>query len=100
VRDIESGTRLLVYVDPAVPEAAAHDRVAAARAVLQAEPMDIVRADAAQAHADVEERHLTHISDIGPGEPTAEYLGVWMTLVELEALAEDARGRDGRPAQL
>jgi hypothetical protein len=84
---IQSGTRLLVYVDPAVPDADAHERVTAARQRLGLEPMDIVRATPEQMRADVEERELTHISDIGEGEPTAGYLGVWMTLAELEEMS-------------
>jgi len=87
VDDIQSGTRLIVYVDPAVPDAEAHERVTAARTRLGLEPIDIVRASDAQARADVEEHEFSHISDIGPGEPTAGYLGVWMTLAELESLA-------------
>ena len=89
---IQPGTRLLVYVDPAVPDAEAHDRVDSARARLGLEPIDIVRATEAQARADVEERELSHLADIEPGEPTAGYLGVWMTLSELEALAAGAGG--------
>ena len=37
--------------------------------------------------ADVEEHEYSHITDIAPGEPTSRYLGVWMTLDELEALS-------------
>jgi hypothetical protein len=83
---IQSGTRLLVYVDPSVPIGEAHARVAAARDRLGLEPMDLVPATDGQRHADVAEHEYTHIDDIGPGEPTAGYLGVWMTLDELEAL--------------
>jgi hypothetical protein len=81
---IESGTRLLVYVDPSVPDAEAHQRVASARDRLGLEPIDIVRATPEQMHNDVAEHEYSHLLDIGPGEPTAEYLGVWMTLDELE----------------
>jgi hypothetical protein len=84
---IESGTRLLVYVDPAVPSADAHARVAAARQRLGLEPIDIVVATPEQQVNDVAEHEYSHILDIGPGEPTAEYLGVWMTLDELEGMA-------------
>jgi hypothetical protein len=83
---IQSGTRLIVYVDPDVPYEDAHARVAAARERLGLEPIDIVPATDAQRHADVAEHEFTHIDDIGPGEPTAGYLGVWMTLPELERL--------------
>jgi hypothetical protein len=83
---IESGTRLIVYVEPGVAQQDAHDRVAAARARLGLEPIDIVHADEAQMRADVEEHEYSHITDIAPGEPTSRYLGVWMTLLELEAL--------------
>ena len=37
--------------------------------------------------ADIEEHEYSHISDIAAGEPTSRYLGVWMTLPELEALS-------------
>ena len=83
---IQSGTRLLVYVDPAVPTAEAHARVAAARDRLALEPVDLVPATDEQRHADVAEHEYTHIDDVGAGEPTAAYLGVWMTLAELERL--------------
>ena len=84
---IESGTRLIVYVDPTVPSSDAHARVAAARERLGLEPVDIVVATDAQRHADVTEHEYTHIDDIGPGEPTSRYLGVWMTLPELDELS-------------
>jgi hypothetical protein len=87
MEQIESGTRLIAYVDPAVADGEAHDRLAAARAALGLEPIDIVRATPEQAENDVAEHEYTHIFDIGPGEPTAQYLGVWMTLPELESLA-------------
>jgi hypothetical protein len=87
VDNIESGTRLLAYVDPSVPSGDAHQRVNAARATLGLEPIDIVVATPVQMHNDVAEHEYSHILDIGPGEPTAEYLGVWMTLDELEELA-------------
>jgi hypothetical protein len=83
---IESGTRLIVYVDPGVPEPEAHERVAAARARLDLEPVDIVHATEAQMRADVEEHEYSHLPDIAAGEPTSRYLGVWMTLEELEVL--------------
>jgi hypothetical protein len=83
---IESGTRLLVYVDPDVVEQDVHDRVTSARSRLGLEPVDIVPATEAQMRADVEEHEYSHITDIAPGEPTSRYLGVWMTLGELEAL--------------
>ena len=86
---IQSGTRLIVYVDPSIDNDEAHQRVTAARQRLALEPIDIVRADSAQVEADVEEHEYSHISDIRAGEPTAGYLGVWMTLAELEGLAED-----------
>jgi hypothetical protein len=89
MKRIESGTRLIVYVDPSVPSAEAHERVAAARARAGLEPIDIVPADEAQVRADVAEREFSHLSDIGAGEPTSRYLGVWMTLDELEALAPE-----------
>ncbi len=85
--DIESGTRLLVYVDPGLADPEAHARVAAARDRLGLEPIDIVRATPAQMANDIAEHEYSHLVDIGPGEPTAEYLGVWMTLEELEAAA-------------
>ena len=81
---IQSGTRLLVYVDPSVDDADAHARVAAARERLGLEPIDIVRATPLQMANDVAEHEYIHLTDIGTGEPTAEYLGVWMTLAELE----------------
>jgi len=83
---IQSGTRLIVYVDPGVPLDEAHARVAAARQRLGLEPIDIVEATDEQRHADVAEHEYTHIDDVGAGEPTAAYLGVWMTLAELERL--------------
>ena len=43
---IQSGTRLIVYVDPSVPDGDAHARVAAARERLGLEPADIVTATA------------------------------------------------------
>jgi hypothetical protein len=84
---IQPGTRLIVYVDPSVPEAEAESRARAAEARLGLEPADLVPATDEQMRNDVAQREFTHIDDIGPGEPTAEYLGVWMTLSELEALA-------------
>jgi hypothetical protein len=84
---LRSGTRLLVYVDPSVPSAEAHQRLDVARAALALEPADLVVATDEQRHNDVAERELTHLADIGPGEPTDEYLGVWATLDELEKLA-------------
>ncbi len=84
---IQSGTRLLVYVDPALGDADAHARVAAARGRLGLEPIDIVRATPEQMANDVAEHEYIHVVDIGPGEPTAGYLGVWMTLAELEGMA-------------
>ena len=84
---IESGTRLIVYVDSGVAEPDAHARVAAARERLGLEPIDIVHATPDQVRADVEEHEYSHITDIAPGEPTSRYLGVWMTLEELEALS-------------
>ncbi len=86
---IESGTRLIVYVEPGVADQDAHERVAAARERLGLEPIDIVHATDDQMRADVEEHEYSHISDIAPGEPTSRYLGVWMTLPELERLADD-----------
>jgi hypothetical protein len=86
VDQIESGTRLLVYVDPSVDQTDAHARVAAARARLGLEPIDIVVATPEQMANDVAEHEYSHLSDIGPGELTAEYLGVWMTLAELEGM--------------
>ena len=86
---IESGTRLIVYVDPAVPDADAHQRVAAARDRLGLEPIDIVVATPTQMANDVAEHEYSHILDIAVGERTAEYLGVWMTLAELEGLGAD-----------
>ncbi|HVN50540.1 MAG TPA: hypothetical protein VMT43_03860 [Acidimicrobiales bacterium] len=85
---IESGTRLIVYVDPAVPSDDAHARVAAARERLGLEPVDIVFATDDQRRADVDEHDYTHVDEIGPGEPTSRYLGVWMTLPELEVLSD------------
>ena len=70
-----------------MPDADAHARVAAARDRLGLEPIDIVRATPRQMANDVAEHEYSHILDIGPGEPTAEYLGVWMTLAELEGLS-------------
>ncbi len=84
--NLESGTRLLVYVDPSVDSTDAHTRVAAARGRLGLEPIDIVVATADQMANDVAEHEYSHLADIGPGEPTAEYLGVWMTLDELEGM--------------
>jgi hypothetical protein len=86
VDNIESGTRLLVYVDPSVDQADAHARVTAARSRLGLEPIDIVVATPEQMANDVAEHEYSHILDIGPGERTAEYLGVWMRLAELEGM--------------
>jgi hypothetical protein len=83
---IESGTRLIVYVDPGVAEQTAHARVATARERLGLEPIDIVHATPDQMRADVEEHEYSHITDIATGEPTSRYLGVWMTLAELEGM--------------
>ena len=68
-------------------EADAHARVVAARARLGLEPIDIVHATPDQTRAHVEEHEYSHLSDIAAGEPTSRYLGVWMTLAELEALS-------------
>jgi len=79
---IRSGTRLICYVEPGVADA--HARVEAARQRLALEPIDIVVATPVQRANDVEEHDYIHLADIGPGEPTDGYLGVWMTLDELE----------------
>jgi hypothetical protein len=83
---VESGTRIIVYVDPSVPESEAHERVADARARLDLEPVDVLRADAMAAREDASDRELVHLVDISPGERTGGYTGVWATLDELEAL--------------
>ena len=82
---IESGTRLHgLRRSGGARRPRPTDRVAAARDRLGLEPIDIVAATAEQMTNDVAEHEYSHILDIAPGERTADYLGVWMTLAELE----------------